>query len=299
MSEAGLNEADPGEVFDRHRRFLTAMAYRMVGTVADAEDAVQDTYVRWHAVDRTDIRSPKAWLHTTLTRICIDVLRSARVQREVYVGPWLPEPVLTDSADAPLDPAELAESLSMALLAVLERLSPTERAAFLLRETFDYSYPEIARIIDESEANCRQLVHRAKKRLAQERPRFATTAEEKARLATAFITAASTGEVDPLLQLFADDITLWSDGGGKTRAALRPVIGPLNVARFILGVSGKRPAGFNLEAREINGQPGFVAYIDDDPYLTMSFDVGPGKIHGIYLIINPDKLTRFPSRSAS
>ena len=276
--------------FEEHRAHLTSVAYRMLGTMTDAEDAVQETYLRWHDAEQASIKSPRAWLITVVTRICIDTMRSASVRREEYVGPWLPEPVLTDSDESPLDKTELAESISMALMRVLEQLTPAERAAFLLHETFDHPYHEIARILDKTEANCRQLVSRAKKHVARERPRFDATSEERDRLMRQFTLATQSGDMHGLVDLFAEDIVLWSDGGGKQKAALRPIYGPDKVARFLFGLAKKLPPGWTFEAHEINGEVGFVGYVFGQPILSTTFEIGHGRIHGIHIVNNPEKL---------
>ncbi|MEM7587693.1 MAG: sigma-70 family RNA polymerase sigma factor [Acidobacteriota bacterium] len=281
------------ESFDQHRDYLTGVAYRMLGSLSEAEDMVQESFLRWHRIDPSEIQSPRAWLTTSVTRLCIDHLRSARVQREEYVGPWLPEPVPTDVPETPFRRTELAESLEMALLVVLERLAPAERAAFLLRETFDYSYAEIAAILDKSEAACRQLVHRAKGRVRAERPRFEPTLEERERVVGSFAQALATGELADLVALFAEDITLYSDGGGKVLAALNPIYGADKVARFFLGIRPKAPADLTAGLRQVNGQTAIVATSGGQPYLVMSLDVEGDRLRAIHVMRNPDKLRGF------
>ena len=278
------------ETFDRHRAYLIGVAYRMLGSLSEAEDIVQESFLRWHRASRDEIRSPRAWLTTSVTRLCIDHLRSARVQREEYVGPWLPEPVPTDIPETPFGRAELAESLEMALLVVLERLSPAERAAFLLRETFDYSYGEIAQILDKSEPACRQLVHRARSRIRAERPRFEPTVEERDRVVGRFAQALASGELEDLVQLFEEDIVLYSDGGGKVAAARNPIYGADKVARFFLGLRPKAPPDLVAGPRQVNGQTAFVAISEGEPYFVMTFDVAGERLHRIHVVRNPDKL---------
>ena len=256
---------------------------------------MQETFLRWHRADREAIRSARAWLTTSVTRLCIDHLRSARVQREEYVGPWLPEPVPTDTPETPFGRVELAESLEMALLVVLERLAPAERAAFLLRETFDYSYGEIARILGKSEPACRQLVHRAKDRVRAERPRFEPTTEQRERVVGRFAEALATGELADLVELFEEDIVLYSDGGGKVAAARNPIYGAQKVARFFLGLRPKAPPDLVASPRQVNGQTAFVAIRGGEPYFVMAFDVAGERLHRIHVVRNPDKLRHMVS----
>ncbi len=287
-----MSTADPTHSFEEHRTALTGIAYRMLGTLAEAEDMVQETYLRWHAAEREAIRSPRAWLTTTVTRLCIDQLRSARVQREEYKGPWLPEPLVHDGPDEPLERLATVDSISMAFLRLLEQLSPNERAAFLLHRVFDYKYKEIASILGKSEAGCRQLVHRAKRRLDAEKPRFDATQEERERLATSFSKAVQTGEMAPILSVLAEDVTLWSDGGGRALAALNPIYGASKVARFFLGILSKAPEDSYFEPRHINGEPGFVGFSGGQAVTTMTFEVAEGRIVGIHMVRNPEKLSR-------
>jgi len=275
---------------------LFAIAYRMLGSVMDAEDLVQDAYLRWQEAAEADVRSPRAYLTTIVTRLAINQLRAARTKRETYVGPWLPEPLVTE--DTP-DKVELAESLSMAFLVLLERLSPVERAVFLLHEVFDFEYAEIARMVDKTEANCRQLLARAKQRVGTPRTRFEADPEQARRLTQRFTEASVAGDLDGLLALLAEDITVWADGGGKVPgAALKPVHGATPVARFVLGVMRRVvPAGTILRHAEINGQPGFIAYVSGRPLSALILDIRDGRIHTIYAVGNPDKLQTLPSPS--
>src|SRR5882672_1483127 len=229
-------------VFASARPLLFSIAYRMLGSVMDAEDLVQDAYLRWQEAPETDVRSPRAYLTTIVTRLAINHLRAARTKRDTYVGPWLPEPLVTK--DTP-DTVELAESLSMAFLVLLERLSPIERAVFLLHEVFDFEYAEIARMVDKTEANCRQLLARARKRVGAPSARFEADPAQAQRLTQRFTEASVAGDMDGLLAVLAEDITLWADGGGKAKgAALKPVYGAASVARFVLGIMDRVvPAG--------------------------------------------------------
>ncbi|MDQ5824227.1 MAG: RNA polymerase sigma-70 factor [Chloroflexota bacterium] len=286
------------EAFNEHRPLLFSLAYRMLGSVADAEDVVQEAFLRWHrATENSDeqaVRSPRSYLCTVVTRLCIDQLRSARVRREVYVGPWLPEPLVEQGTPDPTEELELADSLSMAFLVLLESLSPEERAVFLLRQVFDYDYAEIARIVNKSEANCRQMVRRAQQRLAERRPRFNATPEQREQMTHTFMQTCTNGDMEGLLSLLTQDIVLYSDGGGKAKAATRPVYGADNVARFIFGVLSKVPPGFSAGVATVNGQPGIVCYVEGEPYTVLSLDVADGLIQGIYTVVNPDKLQHIP-----
>jgi RNA polymerase sigma-70 factor (ECF subfamily) len=278
------------------RPFLFSIAYRMVGSVSDAEDLVQDAYVRWLEADDDDVRAPRAYLATIVTRLSINYLRSARHQRETYVGPWLPEPLVTEHADAPPEPVELAESLSMAFLVMLERLSPTERAVLLLHDVFDFDYAEIARIVDKTEANCRQLLARAKKHLGTPEPRFDADHAQADRLTRRFTDAAASGDLEGVLAMLAEDITLWADGGGKVRgAALRPLHGADPVARFVVGVIHRFvPVERTMRPARINGEPGLIVYASGRPLTAMVLHIREGRIRTIYAIGNPDKLQALP-----
>jgi RNA polymerase sigma-70 factor, ECF subfamily len=288
------------ETFEQLRPLLFSIAYRMLGTVMEAEDTVQEAFLRWQRVDPRGVDSPKAYLAAVVTRLCIDHLRAARVRRESYVGPWLPEPLLAqpplvhpEAGEAGVE--QLADSLSVAFLLLLERLTPAERAAFLLREVFEYDYPEIAHVLDRSEAACRQLVRRARQHVAAGRSRFDATPQEAERLLSGFAQSLSTGDMPGLLSILSDDITLWADGGGKARAARNVVQGASNVARFVMGVFLKAPPGFVTRLATINGQPGAIGYVDEMPYTVALFDVGEGRIQRIYLVVNPDKLQNLPA----
>ena len=279
-------------LFTDTRPQLFSIAYRMLGSVADAEDIVQDTYLRWQRAAEEDVREPRAYLTTIVTRLAINQLRSARVQRETYVGPWLPEPLVTDHAHDPSATVELAESLSMAFMVMLERLSPVERAVLLLHDVFDFDYAEIARIVDKSEVNCRQLLARAKKHVGAADVRFDADRSQAVRLTQRFTDAASAGDMEGMLAVLAEDITLWADGGGKVRgAALQPIHGASPVARFIAGVLDRFvPAERTTRPMQINGEPGFIVYVSGRPLAAMIFHVRQGRIATIYAVGNPDKL---------
>ena len=287
--------------FTRHRRLLFSIAYRMVGTASDAEDLVQETYLRWRRAtdgETPAIVAPKRWLTTTITRLAIDHLRSARIRREEYVGPWLPEPILTgDPIDDPSEGVALADTLSLAFLAVLERLNPVERAVFLLHDVFNYEFAEIAPIVGKSAPNCRQLARRARDHVAAARPRFAPTLAERERLLGEFIRACTVGDLPGLIATLATDITLWSDGGGKVLAARKPVHGAEKVALFLLKLAEfGAMQGATYQPTTINGQPGLVAHLADEPYSVLTLDIAEGQIAGIAIVVNPEKLRQLRGR---
>jgi RNA polymerase sigma-70 factor (ECF subfamily) len=294
---------DPAASFEPYRRRLLGLAYRMLGSMADAEDAVQETYVRWHGADRDKVADPRAFLMTTTTRVCLDLLKSARAWREEYVGPWLPEPVLDTAALAPDSRAELAEDLSIALLLTLDRLSPLERAAFLLHEVFDFSFNEVAAALERSEAACRKLAGRARAHVRAVRPRGAAapavrTGEidaKHAQLLSAFMAATRTGDVNALTQLLARDVRVVSDGGGKVRAALNPIEGADRVAQFIVEATRKRPdtwwrPDFTTRFGIINGLPGIIVDAPEGTMQTAAFEIEGEVIRAVYVVRNPDKL---------
>ena len=280
------------DVFASTRPLLFSIAYRMLGSVTDAEDLVQDAFVRWLEAPEQEVRSPRAYLATVVTRLAINQLQSARSRRETYVGPWLPEPLVTEHAPDPSEPIELAESLSMAFLLMLERLSPTERAVLLLHDVFDFEYSEVATILEKSEANCRQLLTRAKKHLGDSRARFDVDPAQADRLLNRFVEATRAGDIDGLVGVLAEDITLWADGGGKVPgAALRPIHGADSVARFVAQrARGGKERGGSVRLTRINGQPGFIVYVSGKPQAALILGIRDGRIHDIYAIANPDKL---------
>jgi len=282
------------ERFEEHRPHLHAVAYRMLGSLAEAEDAVQEAYLRWHRVDRKTIDSPRGFLSKVVTRLCLDQLKSARVKRESYVGPWLPEPVLDTAALDAESASEYAHDLSVALLLTLERLSPLERAAFLLHDVFDMPFAEIAQTLGRDAAACRQLAARARVHVRAARPRFAPVPEEGARLADAFRRAVRSGDVAGMVQLLAGDAVLYTDGGGKRLAALNPITGADKIARFFAGIVGKTPdlEAWRTKPVRINGLPGFIYAEPDGALQTAAFDLRDGRIAAIYLVLNPDKLQR-------
>ena len=285
--------------FESHRPLLFSIAYRMLGSVAEAEDIVQEAYLRWREAPEAEVRSPKAYLSAVVTRLSIDRLRSARARREEYVGPWLPEPLVSERAEEVAVLDELDESLSMAFLVLLESLNPVERAVFILREVFDYDYDEIARIVGKSEANCRQIAHRARQSVAARRPRFERSPEQEERLTQQFVEACMNGDMEGLISLLSEDVTLWSDGGGKVAAAPYPIHGPERVARFLLGVLRTVPPGFFARPTWVNGGPGVVGYVDGHPTSVVALDVADGRLRGVRIVVNPEKLQAVPPASPS
>ena len=280
--------------FEELRPYLFAIAYRMLGSAADAEDIVQEAFLRWQRAP--DAAQPKPYLSKVVTRLCIDHLRSARVRRETYVGPWLPEPLLTDTSDD-LEAVERTDSLSMAFLVLLETLSPIERAVFLLREVFGYDYPDVAEVVGKSEANCRQIAHRAKEHVEARRPRFAAEKRKQQELMSAFFEASASGDLERLRSLLTEDAVLWSDGGGKVRAARRPIEGRDKVARFIVGIVSKAGEDLSIQVAEVNGQPGFVAFQSGRLGTVAALDVSDNGIHAVRVVANPDKLARLNQRT--
>jgi len=283
--------------FTAARPMLFAIAYRMVGSVMDAEDLVQDAYLRWREAPETDVRAPAAYLTTIVTRLAINHLRRARTRRETYVGPWLPEPLVTDPAADPAATTELAESLSVAFLVLLERLAPVERAVFLLHDVFDLEYAEIANVVEKTETNCRQILARARERVGAVRRRFDADARRAAALLERFNAAAGSGDLEGLVALLAEDITLVADGGGKAKGALtKPVHGRTPVAKVVLNTMRRVvPTGTVFRSARINGRPGMIAYgAAGTPEAAVIFEIGPEYIEGIYVVANPDKLRSVP-----
>jgi RNA polymerase sigma-70 factor (ECF subfamily) len=295
--------SNPAATFEPFRRRLLGLAYRMVGSMADAEDAVQETYLRWHGADRDSVSDTRAFLTTITTRICLDMLTSARARREEYVGPWLPEPVVDTAALAPDSRTELAEDLSIALLLTLDRLSPLERAAFLLHDVFDFSFTEVATTLERSEAACRKLATRAREHVRALRPRSATASPARpgeidpkhAQLMSAFRAATQSGDLNALTQLLASDVRIVTDGGGKVRAALEVIEGADRAARFMIEATRKRPGSwwreeFRIRFAIVNGLPGVVVDGLDGPVQTTAFEIEGGTVRALYTVRNPDKL---------
>ncbi len=283
------------EVFHKHRRRLLSIAYRMLGSASDAEDMLQETFIRWQQSSQVEIQSPEAFLVTIISRLCLNHLQSARVKREEYFGQWLPEPVLTGPAGDSHLTSQMDDSISMAFLVLLERLTPLERAVFLLREVFDYEYAEIGRILEQSEPNCRQILRRARQHLKRTRPRFDPSPKQQEELLQRFLQASSRGEMDGLLALFSKEIVLYADGGGKATAVPNPIYGADNVVRFLVGARRKLlPADLVRQVAQINGAPGVVSYLHGRPHSVLALHVADGRICNIYIVSNPDKLARLP-----
>jgi RNA polymerase sigma-70 factor, ECF subfamily len=285
-----MSPDDP--IFEEHRPALARLAYRMLGTQADADDVMQEAYLRWTSSSRESVKSPRAYLHSIVTHLCIDQRKALDERKQTYVGPWLPEPIVETAPSGPEDRVETAESVSMALLLILESLSPTERAAYLLRRVFDYPYEEIAEILGKSEPGCRQLVSRAEGRVHEKRPRFEADPAKVERLTEAFIGACSNGDLHGLVQLLAADAVLYSDGGGKVAAALAPIRGADHIARFFLGILKKSPPGLEFRRVRVNGQPALMAVLQGEIVNLLTFDVVDDRIATCFAVRNPDKLKR-------
>jgi RNA polymerase sigma-70 factor (ECF subfamily) len=299
-----LGEQEPSrgdrhlDIFEDYRDLLFSIAYRMLGSAADAEDMLQETFIRWQQT-KAEVEVPRAFLVTIMSRLCIQQLESARSKRQEYVGQWLPEPVFTGPLSDPSATSRMHESLSMAFLLLLEKLTPAERAAFLLHEVFEYEYSEVGEILGRNEASCRQLLRRARQRITQDRPRFETSPAQHEKLLKEFLTASSSGDLAQLVTLLSDDVVLYSDGGGKARAALNPIFGPDRVGRFFLGALQKSvPSSVVTRAEHVNGQPSLVYSLPNGKVgCVANFEVAEGRIRGIYVVTNPDKLCRLRRRA--
>ena len=281
--------------FERHRRLLFSIAYRMLGSVADAEDILQDAFIRWQRASKTEVKSPKAFLITVVSRLCISHLQSARARREEYVGEWLPEPLATGVENQPSRIVQVDESVSMALLLLLERLTPVERAVYLLQDIFDYTHAEIAKTLDLTEANCRQLLHRAREHVRLARPRFKASEKEHREVLERFQEAAASGNMDNLLALLSLDVVLHSDGGGKATAFPLPIYGPDKVANAVVKglriLLSMKPVQRILQ---VNGEPGIVSYVKGRPQSVFTLQVNDGRIDAIFIVTNPKKLSHLP-----
>lgn len=281
---------DVGRTFDLFRRRLWGIAYRMLGSRADADDMVQETYLRWHRAALDRIESPEAWLVTSITRACIDRLRRARTEREAYVGPWLPEPLVGEPAPSTDAAAELASDLSVAFLAMLERLAPEERAAFLLHEVFDSGYDEIAQILGKSQAACRQIVSRARRRVSADRPRVQVSAAARALLVEALVRAIRARDEDALVRLVAEGATWTTDGGGVTTAARKVVHGAARIVRLLLGLSRRYLADVELRSVDVNGEPGLALLQGGQVRAIWSIHSDGLRVLDVFVVMNPDKL---------
>ncbi len=278
------------EDFEGLRDYLFAIAYRMLGMVMEAEDVVQEAYVRWEKVDVSDVESPKSYLAAVVTRLCLDQLKSARNRREEYIGPWLPEPLISDPAEGPAHSVALADSLSMAFLVLLESLQPEQRAVYLLREVFDFGYDEISEIVGKTEVACRQMVSRAKKYVEARRPRYSVSPEKSHQAVEQFMAAVDGGDLRGLMEVLDADVVWTSDGGGIPGVAKKPVEGADLVARFALRIAEIAPSGASRRSVVINGGPGVLIDVDGHLYGALAIDVDEGKIVAIRAIVNPDKL---------
>ncbi|MGH3783755.1 MAG: RNA polymerase sigma-70 factor [Pseudonocardiaceae bacterium] len=282
-------------VFEEHRELLMAVAYRVLGRVCDAEDVVQEAWLRWSGVRHPDVRDARAFLVRVTTRLAIDRLRRVQARREDYIGPWLPEPILTTGDAA--DHAALADSVSMAMLVVLETLSPLERAVFVLREAFSFPYPDIAEIIGRSEPAVRQLASRAREHVAGNRPRFDADRVTRRRVTEQFLVACASGNTQALLELLAPDVTLVGDGGGRAKAPLRTINGAGKVARFLIAIAADpATADLEVELMEVNGGPAVVATAAGVPVTMVALDLVGGLVQTVRLVVNPDKLAGLTRR---
>ena len=279
------------QAFDHHRPALFGLAYRMLGSTMDAEDILQEAFLRWQHAPHAQVQSPQAYLLTIVTRLCVDHLRTARARREAYIGPWLPEPLVQAAADDPLASAERADTLSFAFLLLLERLTPLERAVVILHDVFGYTYEEVAAMVGSNGAYCRQLGHRARGRISAGQSRFQVSAAQVEQATRAFVHACNEGDLQGLLGLFAADITLWTDGGGKVLAARNVVRGADRVARFMVGTLRKVTPPLRFTSVQVNGQPGLAGWVASQLRAIYTFDVDAhGQIQAIYAVVNPDKL---------
>ncbi|MFE4994373.1 RNA polymerase sigma-70 factor [Streptomyces mirabilis] len=281
------------EVFEEHRPVLMGVAYRMLGRVADAEDVVQETWLRWSGADRTEVREPRAYLVRIATRLAVDRLRQVRSRNEAYVGPWLPEPYLTDFGDTAPDTAEravLADSVSLAVLVVLESLSPLERAVFVLREAFGYPYADIAAVLDRGEPAVRQLAGRARKHVEERRPRYEVDPAERRDLTERFLAAAAGGDLEGLMSLLAPDVRLIGDSGGLSKAPLRVIETADKVGRFLYAVAQQGVPDLSYRSLELNGGAALLVLSGEKPDSTVQLDVVDGRIQCIYIVRNPEKL---------
>ncbi|MFI0169248.1 RNA polymerase sigma-70 factor [Streptomyces sp. NPDC017095] len=287
------------DVFEEHRSLLTGVAYRMLGRVADAEDVVQEAWLRWYHADRAQVREPRAYLVRVTTRLAIDRLRQAQTRAEAYVGPWLPEPCPTEYTGTAPDSAEravLADTVSLAVLVVLESLSPLERAVFVLREAFGYPYAEIAALLERTEPAVRQLAGRARRHVAERRPRYDVDPARRRDLTERFLAAAAGGDLKALMSLLAPDVRLVGDSGGKAKAPLRVLHTAEKVGRFLVGVARTAPADLSFRALEVNGGPALLLLSGGKPDSLFQADVADGRVTAVYIIRNPDKLRHLQGR---
>jgi len=286
-----VTETVAADAFEPVRGRLFGLAYRMLGSRADAEDVVQEAYVRWHQSDREIIRNAEAWLVTTATRLAIDRLRALKTERDAYTGPWLPEPIMQHTPPSPDTHLELASDLSLAFLVLLERLGPEERAAFLLHEVFEFGYPEIASVLDKNEDACQQMVHRARTRVRSARKRFDVTEAAKANLLRKFTEAMQARDEQTLLSLFAPDATWTADGGGRAAASPHPLVGAERIARLVVGLQHRlQTDGATIALVNVNGETGLLVRIEGRILAIMAIESDGERIHSVYAVVNPDKL---------
>lgn len=287
------NDEEKVEVFKKHRPRLFGIAYRMLGTHAESEDILQEVYLKWHQANTDEIETAEAWLVTIVTRLSIDRLRKASRERETYIGPWLPEPLVISDAPTPQEELEFASNLSMAFMFLLERLSPIERAAFLLHDIFDCGYADIARIVGKTETASRQLIHRARERVRNDKPRFEADQKEREKLIKKFSVASKTGDEKTLFALFSDEIVSISDGGGKVTAARKIVHGRAKLAHAFSMFGTKYGESFKNVLYQINGELGLLTFADGKIFSATTFEFSDGKISAMYRVMNPDKLKIF------
>lgn len=282
------------EHFNQYKEYLFSIAYRMLSSVMDAEDILQETYLKWQKVDLKSVKSQKYYLSTIVTRLCIDFLRSKKIQREEYIGPYLPEPLVLENYNNLEFMMEKAESVSIAFMLLLEKLSPVERAVFLLHNVFDYNYAEISEVVNKTETNCRQILHRAEEHINSNKKRFSSTKEQKEKIVQQFFNACQKSDLDGLISILSEDVVLISDGGGKATAVKYPLISPDKVARFFIGLTKKAPKDYVVKLTNINGLPGFIGYLNNKPFNVVIFEIDNEKITNFYAILNPDKLINIP-----
>jgi RNA polymerase sigma-70 factor, ECF subfamily len=299
MTSSMIEDEKKVEIFRAHQARLFGVAYRMTGAAADAEDILQEAYLRWHQADLSAIVTPEAWLVTIVTRLAIDRLRKAAHSRETYIGPWLPEPLVASTAPSPEEETELASSLSLAFLYLLERLSPVERAVFLLHDVFDFDYAEIARVVGKSETASRQIAHRARERVRRDTPRFEADEKKRVELIRKFSAASHGGDEKALLALFSEEIAMVSDGGGKVKAARKIVRGQHRLAH-LFAITGRKAGGRLRDVMTtINGQIGLLTFYEETLFAATVFEFEDGKISELYRVMNPDKLKSLAEAGAS
>jgi RNA polymerase sigma-70 factor (ECF subfamily) len=289
-----ISDENKVEIFKKHRARLFGIAYRMLGTHAESEDILQEAYLKWHQASADEIETPEAWLVTIVTRLSIDRLRRASTEREVYIGPWLPEPLVVSQRPSPAEELEFASNLSMAFMVLLERLSPVERAAFLLHDIFDCAYADVARIVGKTETASRQLIHRARERVRTDKPRFEASETEREKLIKKFSAATQIGDEKALLVLFSDEIVSISDGGGKVTASRKVITDKVKLARALAMFGVKYGTYFEQILYPVNGELGLLTFVQGKIFAAATFEFTPdGKISAVYRVMNPDKLKAF------